>query len=458
MKKCSIFIAMLMASVMLMAQIPYRVDTSYVKYNTFDFLDWVMADSLGRGMDLFQMGLPPQSTAQHMGEVLQLNYTSLPQGLKVVGLSVCVYILNRIPLNPVESLFLYEATPTSFDLLREVQWNLVDTDAAYPYEAIASVPLNCSKEHYIIYTGGTSNTRNWVYEYYFDTAVVVYDSFYVGNTDHRNMNLFDENSSGACFSYWTLVASYSWFPDCHMPPITWKMKNLNQRYQTSPYCLPYNQWFWRDSWQYLLTRPIIELIDTNIDYPDCNAPSGLFVTGNGTDTVTLHWNADAGHSKYIVKYGPLNFNPATSGTADTVVGNEWVYTGPDYSGRQMDAYVRTLCDEYDTVRLSPWSAEPVYFLWREGQHDTADVSVPDQGETFDTYVRVLPNPASDKVQIISSFKIDQVEVYNSHGHKVLDAPLGRTMTWIDVAGWPRGVYVLLLHTSSGTIAKRLVVK
>ena len=73
---------------------------------------------------------------------------------------------------------------------------------------------------------------------------------------------------------------------------------------------------------------------------------------------------------------------------------------------------------------------------------------------------VMPNPATGKVRVLSSFGLTMVEAFNTAGEKVHelrlpDTPLTATL---DVSHWPTGTYILRLHTPQGVATKKLIVK
>lgn len=74
------------------------------------------------------------------------------------------------------------------------------------------------------------------------------------------------------------------------------------------------------------------------------------------------------------------------------------------------------------------------------------------------YVSLTPNPAADRVQVLSSFGLKQVEAYNSEGRLVYaDEAHGLSKT-IDLAAWPRGIYLVRVITPMGSTTKKLVLR
>ena len=219
------------------------------------------------------------------------------------------------------------------------------------------------------------------------------------------------------------------------------------------------EWHWEPSNQFLMILPIIEVVDTTFNAPECPVVSGLFVRGNYTDTVTVQWDYDSLHPEYQLWYGPeADFE--THNAMVSLRTNKWVFSDASYADTQMIAYVRTVCHEYDTLRYSEWG-RPIRFRLHHEEQDTTghgNIVVPEAEDDLSRYVQLMPNPASGSVLVSSSYGIDRVEAYDVRGEKVMDQPTEGRTAIIDVTAWPKGAYVLLVRTPQGTATKRLVVQ
>ena len=441
-------------------------DTSYVPYWQFDFDSWVMEDPVHNGKATEWQPLYPDQSRSGLvlkyDDLLQYNYTDDPAGMKVVGLSATIYLVKAQLSTevPPEYLLLYEATPDSFILKAQVQWDETDT-AGRPCPLLMFNQVSC---HNTSGLDGISSIQPYLnnplyavkqFDYYFDKPITVYDSFYVGGTCHAFEYPFTHEPGPVSYSsYVTFRTTWQRYDSTCVLPTLWKMYHYHHDGD-----LPFNQWYWKMSNQFLMILPIIEVVDTTFNAPECPVVSGLFVRGNYTDTVTVQWDYDSLHPEYQLWYGPeADFE--TNSTMVPLRTNSWVFSDAAFTNTQMIAYVRTVCHEYDTLRYSEWG-NPIRFMLHHEEQDTTghgDIGVPEAGDDLARFVQLMPNPASGSVMVNSSYVIRRVEAYDVRGEKVMDQPTEGRTAIIDVTAWPKGAYVLLVRTPQGTAAKRLVVQ
>jgi hypothetical protein len=470
MKKTVLLIVCVLAAGVVTAQSHSFRDTTYVRYQQFDFDAWLAADTVGdRYKNLRIAPANPEvcfsNTLLEPSDVLQYNYIDNPAGVDVAGISAVIYdIQNQVV--PLEYLMLYEASPDTFELLERVEWTGIDMsgfplfgfvkrEAACTYASFA-VPVDSS-----LYDNATNhrNLHYRIFDYYFDKPVRVYDSFYVGGT-YYNIEPFFTGETGLSMGGGSYITFYTGSKQdgCYEPSL-WKLYHYYMAH-SSPY--PLHQWYWNTTTQFLMVLPIIEVVDTEFAHaPECPRVSGLFVRGNYTDTVTVQWTADSLHTEYELSYG----REGTAAADGTIVRlnntTRWQFTDTSYSDIPMVAYVRTVCREYDTLRRSGWSLVR-WRLHHSRPDDTAQhegIAVPEEGSDLSRFVRLMPNPASGSVVVASSYGIEGVEVYDVRGERVLElSGTGRgTAADFDVSKWAKGTYVVLVRTPAGTTTKRLVV-
>lgn len=75
------------------------------------------------------------------------------------------------------------------------------------------------------------------------------------------------------------------------------------------------------------------------------------------------------------------------------------------------------------------------------------------------YTTVSPNPATEKVQVASSFGLLNIEAFNEKGQCVYrGSGGGGYKAAIEVASWSRGAYILRISTGAGTTIKKLLLR
>ena len=459
MKKIALVVVAVLVAVGVAAQSHSFRDTSYVRYEQFDFDAWVYSDPHHHGKGINYGILYPSPHAPLVSDdVVQYNYTDSPTGVKIVGLSAVIHRESgdvlTYPMNPPEYLLLYDASTDTFELKAMVQWEETDTAGRPFYEYMSNAVSSDYQPH--IYSGSGAPLIR-LFDHYFDKPIVLYDSFYVGATSRFWLYSPLEAIPPSQSRYTTHITES--FPDTNYLISLWKIYHHSSLGGTY---IPY-QWHWVMSDQFLMVLPIIEVVDTSFaNAPECPRVSGLFLRGNYTDTVTLQWEQDSLHREFELSYGRDGIAPEDGTIVRLNNTTRWQFTDTAYCDTPMVAYLRTVCREYDTLRWSDWSSMR-WQLHYERPADTTqheEIEVPDDRSDLSRFVRLMPNPASGSVVVMSSYGIDGLEVYDVRGNRVLEHKVegrGRSVGF-DVTGWTKGTYVVLVHTPTGIATKRLVVE
>ncbi|MBP1629699.1 MAG: Protein of unknown function precursor [Bacteroidetes bacterium] len=71
---------------------------------------------------------------------------------------------------------------------------------------------------------------------------------------------------------------------------------------------------------------------------------------------------------------------------------------------------------------------------------------------------VYPNPAKDKLNIISQFKVKELDIYNISGVKLKTIPMNSYEKTIDISSLRAGTYIVKLHTPRGIATKTILVE
>lgn len=72
-------------------------------------------------------------------------------------------------------------------------------------------------------------------------------------------------------------------------------------------------------------------------------------------------------------------------------------------------------------------------------------------------IQLYPNPASKEINITSSYKIEEIEIYNTIGLKVYFKDVSSKEIKIDVSTFARGNYIVKLFTDKGLTTKKFVI-
>ena len=450
MKKTAILIMSLLLAVGVAAQSHSFVDTSYVKYKQFDLEGYLLDTTDSKFLHVLQFASPYTTSS----DVVQYNYTNNPDGMKVIGISAVINTAdgNHIfPMNPPQYLLLYDALTDNFELKAMIQWEVTDTVGRPYYDWIVGNNNGRVQTWSQVFQVPVPHYYS-IFDMFFEEPVTVYDSFYVGGT--CTYNTFDNHPGYFSYRLVRFDSTLQSFNHDYRP-----IFRKFYPYTTQGGTLTPNQWYWEQTNIWMLVFPIIEVVDTSFaNAPVCPRVAGLFARGNHTDTVTVQWSPDSLHTEFELSYGHEGIRPE-DGTIVTLNNTtRWQFTDTAYSDTPMVAFVRTVCREYDTLRWSGWSS-PVYWrLHHEGTNHEG-IEVPDDPSDLARFVQLMPNPASNRVLVMSSYGIESMEVYDVRGNRVLEQKgAGRgTTADFDVSAWAKGAYVVLVHTPAGTTAKRLVV-
>lgn len=76
----------------------------------------------------------------------------------------------------------------------------------------------------------------------------------------------------------------------------------------------------------------------------------------------------------------------------------------------------------------------------------------------DQFTYLMPNPATDQATVYSSFPMLRVVVYDPTGRCVLRHRVDDRTLRLDLTGYAKGTYLIVIHTPAGRAVKRLVVR
>jgi hypothetical protein len=484
MKKIILSSVLAIMSGMALAQSYVRIDTVIRPYIQFDYMAWmdsgnplIVAPKL-----LSYCYCHPDSMWEEdvAGDLLQYNY--IEGGADIVGLTIWLSAdcgphcsANQSEnLYPNEYLYLYDATPDSFVLKGSFVVDLINSDSPsnrqhwlsrYTQIGIDSCPLPMDSG---------LDTLAYEYRHYFDKPVHVDDSFYVGTSysQYKYAEMLYEWAQNPTHDsiphwrirqYWVMSTmgvytrndnSQHYGDECQMPymkkKIRWKMDEHNPiHHNFLPNHFPLNEWAPTESRDFWMVFPLIETYDTiwAEELPDCLPVTGFSLLSRSGDTVVLRWNRDSEHDEYQLSYGPEG-TPPDSGTFVSCTNNKWRHVDTLFNGTSYVAYVRTVCRDGDTLRYSDWSEGVVW--------ETRNAGIPNNG--LQHTLKMIPNPATENVSLFSDCLINGVDVYRSDGVKQTSLSCQNHSAGFSVKDWPKGMYIVVVHTTQGDITKKLIVE
>ena len=398
---------------------------------------------------------------------LRYNDVGSKDSLKIIGLSVCgmtgVAYLTQAMLgewysnasffdilyrkdtfNVPEYLYLYDATPDSIELKYKVEW--------HPSDSIRVMRITCADRSNhkpgcdAIMTYGDAYMP--VYEVYFDSAITVTDSFYVGSS-LNSWCIYETNPMNAPISSWDTMAL----------PLFYNLNDYES--QSDRACPPFpsfhyklmdkvtNQWIDMNLPHYLMIMPIIE-IDTTPAVPfECHAVSEFSLVDSADSGIVLQWIPSDNNASWDVSYCPSDCEP-DSGMIVNVAE-------PHYNIESFDscalyhAYVRAQCLN-DSTYYSEWIGPLEFCRCDTTSPEPERIVVNDDGG-----LRLAPNPTSETVSITSDRAMDRISVIDGKGVSVLEIPVNGTTVSVSVKDLSRGIYYVRVVCDGSVITRRLVV-
>ena len=381
------------------------------------------------------------------GEILMKCYTDKP--LQVIGIATSVYILNDVEtydtLRRPEQVRLYQAYPGDSLELKLAFW--YDLDDPHRTTNIESriLPHHCCDTIWRVF-----NSRP-IYEYYAEKPVTIVDSFYIGGTTY---SLNDEGDSTHLFpnipAYTSLCSEMHSLacPECEFPDVEYRFKNYYQTITQLP--AGYVKHFTDD--QYMYTFPILlidtSFVDTGSTAYVCPEVKHLRLGASWENGGTLLWDVEAQHNLWQVRLLSAG-GDVESPLVDTTVNVPYfTFTGLQ-PATHYDVRVRALCEHNGDTLSSEWSA-PVDLYTVE---QTSGIDQPS-----DALVQLLPNPARDRVQVLSGFPLRSVTLYDLRGNRLLQQEAQGVSTELVVGHLPQGIYIVLVHNQQGTSTKKLILQ
>jgi len=188
----------------------------------------------------------------------------------------------------------------------------------------------------------------------------------------------------------------------------------------------------------------------------CPPPIAPRVMNQIGDTVTFIWN---GPDSVIYELSVERSDSPGIETHNQTVPTQFATLIGFDTATWYTARVRTLCDSNN---YSEWSDSIEFYIPAPHQVTSDDDSttiITDMNASLEEeYTLLMPNPAFDIVNIISSFYVNSVTLYTIDGRVVYHDNVGAIGTNIKVSSFPRGTYIVRITTSRGHVFKKLILR
>ena len=373
--------------------------------------------------------------------------------LKVIGISAAItYSLFSNTLDtalshrPTDYYRLYIPDGNSMNMMREAAY-----DTSKVHRRIAVDYWRYYDNNYNTYY---DEELREVYEAYFDKPIIVKDSFYISCTQYGNQDttivdsviMHDGSPDGI------LIPQYHYYRK-YLVNCLWRTRlyadstfqSLPGYYKTRK--LGSNPNMPDGEWQYIPDISFINIfpiIDTNYSFSEnCVAPTELKARQLGANSVMIEWSDNAESFELHLK---------NEETLDTIIScNIGSRLISSLDTGLYTARIRSVCADENRT---DWS-EAIEFRI-EGGYGQSDML--NSNTVLDQFTYLMPNPASSRVTVASSFRINKVAIYDASGNMVLFSEPKEMSASFDISMLPKGVYVVSISTNKGVAHKRLIVK
>ena len=390
-----------------------------------------------------------------------LRYNCVSKGsLKVIGL--CVSGVSGFPdiigiydysyyynygvfkdtFNVPEYLYLYDATPDSLALKYKIEWIPNDSVRFMKIYGANRRSESCDINH-------RGFGRLPVHEFYFDSAITVTDSFYVGSSLNSWCSPETDPIHANFWAGWDTLALPDFYQlNDYQTPRDWGCTSFPAFHYKLMDKTSNN---WVDAYfpHYLLVMPIIEMDTTPPPPFECRSVSDILLVDSADGGVLLQWTPSEEHTSWEVSYCPSGCDPDSGIVVDVDTS---YYSIADFDSCVMySAYVRARCLN-DSMYYSEWS-EPVEFSRCDTTSPEPEIVVEPEGGGL----TLVPNPTSETLRVISDRVMELITVFDGKGAPVLEIPVAETTATVSVKELPRGIYMVRVVCGDRVITRKLIV-
>lgn len=333
------------------------------------------------------------------------------------------------------------------------------------YEILAEARFDTATPRYVNYIGGSRYMN--VYEAYFDSAIYVSDTFYVTSTHNNNYNIAVDSDwfdgygiilwnyeirsahprTSVGFSYHRLTEE-NYINHSPFGRHIIRMYTISDKFNSHAYLT--NKW-------YRIATPrdymhVFLIFDTTTFYDStaaelCMPPTHVRTGRIAADSTMVMWNANGGE-RSEVSVCDAGCSVPDSGVVMQTTASFAFLTQLEHGGKYT-VWVRNICENGDT---SQWSDGLLFEVPADSGSIEAVMDVDNE------FFHISPNPASDVVNVFSSFKIHDLSIYATDGRLMKRERVDGLSKNVDISMLPKGMYIVRATTVHGMAYGRLVVQ
>ena len=325
-----------------------------------------------------------------------------------------------------------------------------------------------------------------VIECYFDSAITITDSFYVGSTNYEiypdsipeyPIFVYDSSIDIASEEYARLLEE--WWKECniigmqHQEIELWRSRHRHYKFNLwiPPYSdnitcwaeIPPNHLLFLNNdgtfrrtvtvneGSSILVFPIIEVDTVGMPYDtarlDCFVPDSLVLQRRFFNGAMLSWSPGRFNTSMQFSVTAYGGDPGDGRIINTTAMDHCTITGLDHDSTY-DIYLRGWCDQ--SQRYSPWVG-PLVISPLNG------IESPEEEPVFS----LAPNPARESVTLTAQEPLPlpaTVTILDLQGRELRRETMHAQSHTISLKGLPAATYILRLDTPQGSSSRKLTVE
>ena len=382
------------------------------------------------------------------------EYIAPQRGIPIYGV--------RMPLIVESELlpFLYQFMPVVIQMTEDGRYYR-QLGRARELNRLNNFPYDCYiKASYHPECDSTADTVVGGYNMYFDSPILVKDTFYCGFTmvgPHTFLHTDAVNSYGLTFS----CSDTNNLP---FPSDDSFMNSTSRVFQSNNFHGEYVEEYSGSGGAYILMSPIVYPPDMDTQAVGCPGIESFQYAGIMAGYPTFVWETSGEHGQYEICYGPYD-KEVDSLTHDTTSMGMYVLTERLNPDVYYQARCRAVCycssPLQDTVVWTDWSA-PQYFYIGDSMPDTSHTPQEPEGigaVGAGPVFSLSPNPADGtvRVELSGGAAVDAIVLHDAGGRQLKALKSERGVAEIDTRELSSGVYFVTVSSCPASSTRQLII-